>query len=399
MNKLYNSIDPIVIDDELLKLVIDDGKESKDSKEKSKPLSQQLEELTTLQLPYKRIRRIDNLSGLNELTKLQLDNNDIETIENLDHLVHLTWIDLSFNKIKKIEGLNQLKKLTDISLHSNQITTLEGMDDLQELTLLSVGANKIASLDNILYLRRFKNLSALNLAKNPVAELPDYKMFVVARLSNLRYLDYRLLDETTVRGAREQYQEDLQVIQAKEKEADEKEDAKRTKIARLSLLRGANLQDFDTFFEDLISEDAEYMKVAPLRALNDVLSEYKERFQEATNNFVVHMLEHHDLRIQERGQFDLVCQKVQKLNDDKALALFDEFGAKKKKVFKELKGEKLARSEAIAKLEELKTSTSLFYDQLMDQETNIVEQIEEFIREFETRLSELTGHALEIIRG
>lgn len=116
MNKLYNSIDPVVIDDELMRQALDEGREPKDAKE----LHLALSKLTTLQLPFKSeffvflichlnssflesfilkdeliiegIRRIDNLNGLNKLTKLQLDNNDIEVIENLDHLVHLTWL-------------------------------------------------------------------------------------------------------------------------------------------------------------------------------------------------------------------------------------------------------------------------------------------------------------------
>jgi len=50
----------------------------------------------------------------------------------------------------------------------------------------------------LLYLRRFKNLSVLNLAENPVCSSPDYRHYVIARVQNLRYLDYRLVDETTV---------------------------------------------------------------------------------------------------------------------------------------------------------------------------------------------------------
>lgn len=49
-----------------------------------------------------------------------------------------------------------------------------------------------------MYLRRFDQLQTVNLGGNPISQLEDYKMFVVAYLSNLEYLDYRLIDQATV---------------------------------------------------------------------------------------------------------------------------------------------------------------------------------------------------------
>lgn len=53
----------------------------------------------------------------------------------------------------------------------------------------------------LLYLRRFKNLRTLNLGGNPFCENadPPYKAYVAAFLPHLEYLDYRLIDEDTVR--------------------------------------------------------------------------------------------------------------------------------------------------------------------------------------------------------
>lgn len=50
----------------------------------------------------------------------------------------------------------------------------------------------------VLYLRKFKSLFTLNLFGNPVSKDEDYSFFIAAYFPKLMFLDYRLLDETTV---------------------------------------------------------------------------------------------------------------------------------------------------------------------------------------------------------
>ncbi len=49
------------------------------------------------------------------------------------------------------------------------------------------------------YLRKFKNLKTLNLNGNPYCEDEHFKMKVIAFLPNIHFLDYRLVDEQSVR--------------------------------------------------------------------------------------------------------------------------------------------------------------------------------------------------------
>lgn len=53
----------------------------------------------------------------------------------------------------------------------------------------------LPSLPQIIYLRRFKDLRALGLSGNPMAETEDYRMFIWAYLPDLVYLDSRRIDE------------------------------------------------------------------------------------------------------------------------------------------------------------------------------------------------------------
>lgn len=48
------------------------------------------------------------------------------------------------------------------------------------------------------YLRRFKSLKTLNLSDNPFCKQDEYKQYVIAFLSNLEFLDYRLIDQQSV---------------------------------------------------------------------------------------------------------------------------------------------------------------------------------------------------------
>ena len=149
------------------------------------------------------ILKIDNLIGFDKLVKLQLDNNIIEKIENLGHLAYaatmLPWahrtprrvtrarvhaartrsnleaLDLSFNNISEVNGLDALTNLTTLSLFANRITQLGGFDTLTNLQVLSVGNNLIVQLDNVMYLRPFTRLQAVNLVGNPFCQEDEYR--------------------------------------------------------------------------------------------------------------------------------------------------------------------------------------------------------------------------------
>merc|ERR1712154_78405 len=153
--------------------------------------------LSELSLSFRSIYKIDHLRGFESLIQLRLDNNSIECIENLSHLSNLEWLDLSFNRISKIEGLDELKKLTDLCLVNNFIRRIENLQNNVNLQVLSLGNNCIESIDeNILPLRQFEHLEALNLRGNPIIDEPDFKVSVFAYCANLKYLDYeRVKDE------------------------------------------------------------------------------------------------------------------------------------------------------------------------------------------------------------
>lgn len=54
-------------------------------------------------------------------------------------------------------------------------------------------------LAQVIYLRRLKSLQTLNLSGNPFCREEHYRLFVVAHLPSLVYLDFKLVRKSTVR--------------------------------------------------------------------------------------------------------------------------------------------------------------------------------------------------------
>ena len=95
-----------------------------------------------LGLRNNQITRID--PGLpSSLVKLDFYDNLIHRIQNLDGLENLTSLDLSYNKIKHIKGVKHLKKLKELYFVQNGISRIEELDGLENLISLELGANRI----------------------------------------------------------------------------------------------------------------------------------------------------------------------------------------------------------------------------------------------------------------
>lgn len=183
------------MDDDMLKLAVGEQGPQEEAGLLARQEGILFKDVLSLQLDFQNILRIDNLWQFENLRKLQLDNNVIERIEGLEKLTHLVWLDLSFNNIEAIEGLDTLVNLEDLSLFNNRISKIDSLDALVKLQVLSLGNNHIGNMMNIIYLRQFKNLRALSLSGNPIAEAEDYSMFILAYLPDLVYLDSRRIDD------------------------------------------------------------------------------------------------------------------------------------------------------------------------------------------------------------
>ncbi|KAF2978737.1 hypothetical protein EK904_009584 [Melospiza melodia maxima] len=317
MTQFFNNIEPNVIDDEILQKAIEE-KCPEDLGDIARKESINVNVVTEIQISFKK-----------NLTKLQLDNNVIEKIEGLESLVHLVWLDLSFNNIEVIEGLDTLVKLQDLSLYSNRISTIEHMDTLQELQIFSIGNNNLTVLENVIYLRRLKSLQTLNLSGNPFCSEEHYRLFVVAHLPSLVYLDFKLVRKSTAKAAALKYQhltkpleeEEAQVLALQEVEDAKQKELEQQQAAFVEYLNGPFL------FDSLHEEEGEATKLVSLPGVEELLQAYPcwEEFVSVCESLYNYGLEEYEKREAEVSKFYKRLHEILAVNQEESKRIISDF--------------------------------------------------------------------------
>uniref|UniRef100_A0A8U8CM65 Dynein regulatory complex subunit 3 n=1 Tax=Geospiza parvula TaxID=87175 RepID=A0A8U8CM65_GEOPR len=326
MTQFFNNIEPNVIDDEILQKAIEE-KCPEDLGDIARKESINVKVVTEIQFSFKNILQIANLWPLENLTKLQLDNNVIEKIEGLESLVHLVWLDLSFNNIEVIEGLDTLVKLQDLSLYNNRISTIEHMDTLQELQIFSIGKNNLTFLEDVIYLRRLKSLQTLNLSGNPFCSEEHYRLFVVAHLPNLVYLDFKLVRNSTVRflhsltgkSGSSILQKEAQVLALQEVEDAKQKELEHQQAAFVEYLNGPFL------FDSLHEEDGEATKLVSLPGVEELLQAYPSWFVSVCESLYNYGLEEYEKREAEVSKFYKRFHEILAVKQEESKRIISDF--------------------------------------------------------------------------
>ena len=102
-------------------------------------------------------------------------------------------IDLTDNEISKLENFPLLKQLNTLILHNNRINRIEENlgSYLPKLEWLMLNNNRVSEFSDIEALGSCASLTHLSLIDNPITLKPEYRLFVISRLPNLRMLDFR----------------------------------------------------------------------------------------------------------------------------------------------------------------------------------------------------------------
>uniref|UniRef100_A0A3Q4GCQ9 Dynein regulatory complex subunit 3 n=1 Tax=Neolamprologus brichardi TaxID=32507 RepID=A0A3Q4GCQ9_NEOBR len=359
-------------------------------------------EVEKLRLEYKNILRIDHLWDFSSLSKLELNNNAIEKIQGLDHLINLTWLNLSFNKIEKIEGLECVQKLEVLNLSNNKISVIENMDTLENLTHFFISNNLIGQLDNVLYLRKFKNLAAFNLFGNPFLNEGDYRFFIAAYFPKLMFLDSRILDQKTV-SANPIYilLEELGLHQADEARQRHEAELKLHRDAFVEFLNGSSL--FRTMFKD--DPKAQTLHCAP--GVDSLIQRYllSSWFPAClcTQLFERGLAEHKRRETEVKSFFS--CQEKAVTDcQEKASQMLAKFNHEHKEASREQSPfpclQQLSDPEVRkVKIDHCNDEINRLCKNLMTLEFQLVSEMEEKIKTFESRISDMVKHFSEIAQG
>ncbi|KAH9490636.1 hypothetical protein Btru_052202 [Bulinus truncatus] len=193
--------------------------------------------LQEVNLSWNLIEEMQDLSSHNGLKKLILDNNNISSICGLTHckrLKHLSlshnniskivgldglpiqYLNLSNNHIKHLENLETLKYLRELNLSGNLVRSLSGLSKNFLLESVDIEDNEIIDIIEINHIRNAKNLQELNLLRNPIQELPDYRLSVIFRISKIIMLDRRHVKEQEKVSAVNMFDPPVDVVAARD---------------------------------------------------------------------------------------------------------------------------------------------------------------------------------------
>ncbi|CAD7971656.1 unnamed protein product [Amoebophrya sp. A120] len=105
------------------------------------------------------------------------------------------------NDLADVSLVEKLPALEVCSLSVNKIHSLRPFAKCVHLRELYLRKNDVKSLEEIQFLEKLPELRVLWLADNPIAEIPDYKDYVLSRLPNLQRLDSDVYTSATTSGA------------------------------------------------------------------------------------------------------------------------------------------------------------------------------------------------------
>ncbi|XP_059006490.1 dynein regulatory complex subunit 3 isoform X1 [Mustela lutreola] len=386
MQRLYDSVEPRVMDEDMLKLAVGEQGPQEEAGQLARQEGILFKDVVSLRLDFQNILRIDSLWQFENLRKLQLDNNIIEKIEGLEHLVHLVWLDLSFNNIEAIEGLDTLVNLEDLSLFNNQITKIDSLDALVKL--------------QIIYLRRFKDLRSLSLSGNPIAESEDYKMFICAYLPDLVYLDFRRIDDHMKELAESKHQYSIDELKHRENLIQARLDDELAWQVELEKHKAAFVEHLNGsfLFDSMYTEDVEGNKLAYLPGVGELLQGYKDKFVIICLNIFEYGLKQQEKRKLELDTFNECVKEAIQENQEQGKHRIAEFEEKHLLSLNAIREESDLTNIEVRIVEYGEDITELF-NVLMTLEMQLVEQLEETINMFERNIMDLVALFIENVQS
>ncbi|XP_010908745.1 U2 small nuclear ribonucleoprotein A' [Elaeis guineensis] len=126
--------------------------------------------------------------------ELDLRGNKIAVIENLGATEdQFDTIDLSDNEIVKLENFPYLNRLGTLLINNNRITRINPNigEFLPKLHTLVLTNNRLVNLVEIDPLASLPKLQVLSLLDNNITKKPNYRLYVIHKLKQLRLLDFK----------------------------------------------------------------------------------------------------------------------------------------------------------------------------------------------------------------
>ncbi|RUS69896.1 hypothetical protein EGW08_022347 [Elysia chlorotica] len=126
-----------------------------------------------------------------DVEELYLSNRGLVEVIELKRFRYLKKLWANGNKLHRVNFLSVNFRLSELHLHDNQISDISGcLRQLTCLTVVTLHNNQLTKLDKVMKeFDRMNSLSVLNLFNNPIAQEPEYRLFVINSVPSLTLLD------------------------------------------------------------------------------------------------------------------------------------------------------------------------------------------------------------------
>merc|ERR1719401_37805 len=134
-----------------------------------------------------------NRKYASECTEVHLAKQGATSLSpNFNHFDNLEVVWFNGNLLSRIENLDDNFRIREVYIQDNRLVSLSGLRSFKFLTVLIASNNQLRNLDKQLaLLSRFAFLKKLDLADNPVAEEPDYRLRLIYHIPQVEILDRR----------------------------------------------------------------------------------------------------------------------------------------------------------------------------------------------------------------
>lgn len=229
----------------------------------------------------------------------------------------------------------------------------------------------------------FPRLGMVTLYDNPVCEERDFRNMVLAFLRNLKFLDYRLIEEEEVQTAKERFHNELLKVSDNEEQYAQNQEEDEKKLLEEQLLAKANIAGIDDLFDEMFECEADETIKIFNYCTADIIEKYRTKFTDKKDEFKMEMINSSRNKDNELEELYSTLQKSQYETNSSSKTLIKEFEKKKKEIISNVK-EMTAESEEedLHQLDLLDRELDILAEKLIEVEVNQSEAFWEVIEEF-----------------
>lgn len=211
----------------------------------------------------------------------------------------------------------------------------------------------------------------------------------------MKYLDYVLVDNTEAQLAKEQYQDELEEFKEKKMLVDAAKKREKDMDEQIRVLKEANVYIVETLFTDMFKEDTEIGKIAAIPGLQNIKDDYGDKVKSCIDNVKSALLEKHSSIMREKENFKKVYNKLQQSTDSRSIEEHEKYRRKVKKLFQSVRNASDTGSPVGDILSEARDLSQALKEELMSQESNVVDQCQELLEHFETSVEAVASEIAE----